>query len=90
MLLSDKKAEDPKPDKWRLQKRWNNTHLEARRAHREVAKALRNGTLKRGQCWCGSFRTEGHHEDYGRPLDVIWLCRRHHRELHATARRAAE
>lgn len=91
MLLSDKMADaDPKPDKWRVQKRWNRTHVDARRAHRLVARALRDGSLTRGKCWCGSLRVEAHHPDYAEPLTVIWLCRRHHLELHADARRAAE
>jgi hypothetical protein len=28
-------------------------------------------------------RPEGHHYDYSRPLDVIWLCPAHHRQTHA-------
>lgn len=31
---------------------------------------------------CGTPNAEAHHEDYGRPLDVRWLCRAHHMELH--------
>lgn len=31
---------------------------------------------------CGATRAEAHHEDYDRPLDVRWLCHRHHMELH--------
>lgn len=31
---------------------------------------------------CGSERSEAHHEDYDKPLEVVWLCREHHLELH--------
>lgn len=31
-------------------------------------------------------KPEGHHPDYSRPLDVVWLCGKHHREVHAMAR----
>jgi hypothetical protein len=50
--------------------------------------AIRDGHLNRGPCEvCGSREgVEGHHEDYSKPLDVRWLCREHHKALHAFKR----
>lgn len=45
---------------------------------------VRVGNVKRGPCSkCGDQNTIGHHHDYSKPLDVIWLCPRHHAEVHA-------
>lgn len=33
---------------------------------------------------CGSERSEAHHNDYSKPLQVHWLCREHHLKLHET------
>jgi hypothetical protein len=56
----------------------------AQRAHRAVWKAVRDGRLKRQPCEvCGKKRrTVAHHDDYTKPLQVRWLCRRHHRLHH--------
>lgn len=52
-----------------------------------LTKALRNGTLTRQPCEvCGNPATDGHHDDYTKPLDVRWLCRKHHGEHHKTHR----
>ena len=32
----------------------------------------------------------GHHEDYAKPIEVVWLCRQCHNKLHETYRRAAD
>ena len=31
---------------------------------------------------CGKESEEAHHKDYNKPLEVIWLCRKCHLELH--------
>jgi len=49
-----------------------------------VAAAVRKGTLTRKPCAvCGIDKVQGHHSDYTRPLYVIWLCQKHHLEIHA-------
>lgn len=55
-----------------------------READRLVKLALLDGTLVRGACEsCGRKRgAEAHHDDYSRPLDVRWLCRKCHRAWH--------
>ena len=53
-------------------------------AHRMVSEAIRNGQLTRQPCErCGSESDViAHHEDYWRPLEVVWLCRPHHAQRH--------
>lgn len=70
--------------------KWNHAHMDARRAHAALGAALRKGTIKRGACEvCGSLRVDGHHDDYSKPTEVRWLCRRHHRAHHIAERKAA-
>jgi hypothetical protein len=61
------------------------------RAQRLSAIAIRYGVLIPEPCSvCGVFGKnesgrsiiEAHHEDYTKPLDVVWLCQKHHRERH--------
>lgn len=46
--------------------------------------ALRDGRLIRKPCnKCGSVENiEAHHEDYNKPLEILWLCKEHHQEIH--------
>jgi len=54
-----------------------------------VSKALRDGILEKQPCEvCGSFHVEAHHNDYSKPLEVHWLCRKHHLDLHKALRKA--
>lgn len=53
----------------------------------QLNRAIIAGKITRGKCeLCGSHKTDAHHDDYSRPLDVRWLCRQHHAETHANAR----
>jgi len=52
------------------------------RAREAVKKALKSGKLERGSCFfCKSTAVQAHHEDYSKPLEVFWLCRKHHRAV---------
>lgn len=66
-------------------KRYNKEHRARKHATLLVARALKSGKLEKGPChFCETTeRIEGHHNDYSKPLDVIWLCARCHRKLHA-------
>ncbi len=48
------------------------------KARNAVNSALRDGRLFKEPCHCGETNVQGHHEDYSKPLDVEWLCNKHH------------
>lgn len=52
-------------------------------ARSAVAQAIQASRLVQQPCTrCGHSPAEAHHEDYSRPLDVTWLCRKCHRVRH--------
>lgn len=51
-------------------------------ARQKLYRALKNNLIKRKKCWCGETKVFGHHNDYSKSLEVIWLCRTHHANLH--------
>jgi hypothetical protein len=54
-------------------------------ARTAVGNALRDGKISKQPCQkCGSSLSEAHHSDYSQPLNVIWLCKKHHFEAHKT------
>lgn len=36
---------------------------------------------------CGNPKAQAHHENYDYPLDVVWLCAKHHAERHKEMRK---
>ena len=48
-----------------------------------VRNALKNGDITKLPCqFCNSERSMGHHDDYSKPLEVRWLCQKHHSQYH--------
>lgn len=70
-------------------KKYKEKYPERDYAHNAVNNAVRDGRLLPWpacavpECNC---KPEAHHPDYGRPLDVVWLCDAHHKEVHKMAR----
>lgn len=65
------------------------THKQRYKAYRTVARAIKMGDLVVGDCAdCGKSpdaeTIHAHHKDYGRPLEVIWLCQSCHQARHRT------
>lgn len=63
----------------------NQKRLDEREAVKKIVhKAIKNGTLVRQPCEvCGSTTAiAAHHDDYSKPLNVRWLCRKHHAKHH--------
>lgn len=52
------------------------------KARRALEYAVKKGRIKKLPCEvCGNFNSEAHHENYRKPLEVNWLCRRHHLQM---------
>lgn len=73
-------------------KRQAERHPDRHRARTMFGNAVRDGRVipwpvcAVPEC-CG--KPQGHHPDYSRPLDVVWLCVKHHKEAHALVKKAA-
>lgn len=53
-------------------------------AQRKLQYAVDTGKIIRLPCSiCGKTKSEAHHPDYSKPLEVIWFCRSHHKLHHA-------
>ena len=67
-------------------KRWLAENPNKRAAHVILGNAVRDKRVERAELCesCGgSGKLHGHHDDYGRPLEVRWLCNQCHIAWHA-------
>ena len=82
-------AGDPRPPRPVLlksqtrQANWRRANLPKYTAHLAVQRAIVSGKLQKQSCEvCGHAAVDAHHDRYDEPLNVRWLCRRHHVRLH--------
>jgi hypothetical protein len=74
------------------QANWLKRNPEKRKAHNTLSNAIRDGKIVKPTA-CSKCdeecRPEGHHVDYSKPLEVVWLCRRCHAALSRKPRHVA-
>jgi hypothetical protein len=63
---------------------YKNKNPKKRNAHTIVSNSIRDGHLFRESCSiCNEIDAQAHHDDYDKPLNIRWLCRKHHADWHA-------
>lgn len=66
-----------------INRAWRAEDARRVRAHNAVARAIRAGELVRQPCCrCADAKSVAHHEDYDKPLEVMWLCQPCHKQRH--------
>lgn len=63
-------------------KEYREKNKEKLRAKEKVRYAIKKGLMKIKPCEVCGGKAEAHHEDYSKPLDVLWLCHTHHMNVH--------
>lgn len=78
-----------KENKKYFHKKWRNHYQKNKnkfKCRHKTYNAIKKGALKRMPCqFEGCSETENihaHHYDYDKPLNVKWLCRKHHYQTH--------
>ena len=66
-----------------MAKKYRENHPEEIKCRHALQYAVKIGEVKRLPCQvCGSPKSQAHHDDYSKPLEVKWFCALHHREYH--------
>ena len=68
---------------------WREEDKRRGKAHAKVSYAIKKGVLIKMPCIrCGEQKSLAHHEDYDKPLEVMWLCQPCHKQRHKELREA--
>ena len=81
------KSKQEDPEKWKKRAKrnsikWRKNNPEKLKANYLLNYAVKSGKIKRLPCIkCGDPKSHGHHSDYSKPYDVVWLCAKHHGKI---------
>lgn len=95
-LIEYRESEKGRDVAYRADKKWKQSvqgkqwlidnrgkYKEKTSARNKVNHAIKAGKLKRMPCEkCDTNKTEAHHDDYSKPLEVTWLCVACHNIFH--------
>jgi hypothetical protein len=65
-------------------RKYRKKYPEKVKAQQKLNREFRKGNIKRSPCYkCGEiYKVHAHHPNYCKPLEIIWVCSIHHKELH--------
>jgi hypothetical protein len=79
---NNRRRKRPKDVNTRAYMKWRHSHPDRDKAQRAVQRAVKSEKLVKAPmcqlCWDVGQRLEGHHVDYSKQLEVVWLCRACH------------
>lgn len=74
-----------KGDRTKQSRNWRDKpeNMIKKSAHQKVNIQIKKGYIKKLPCEvCNKFPSMAHHDDYSKPLDIRWLCAKHHYDHH--------
>lgn len=82
--IKERKLHEKTPENREIMRKaslkWKQNNIKKYLAVRKVFNAVRRGDIIKTPCFCGEKKVQSHHEDYSKPLEVRWLCKKHHME----------
>jgi len=78
-----KQTENGRKASLRATEKYNAKNPLKRKAQGMISSHIQSGKIIPRPCGvCGEVKTDAHHSDYSKPLEVMWLCRKDHKKWH--------